>query len=163
MREWGDAAATPLLAFHGLGRTGSDFGPLATALRASHRVIAPDCPGRGLSQWLDTAREYDMDRMEAFAKGKLLSTLAGLWGSVYCACMYEYVYVCEGCVRVYVFVRVACLNVRLTVRPSVCLFVCVCVCDSVSLPSLPSPGGGGAASWRALRLAGHISGWHARY
>jgi len=50
----------PVVAWHGLARTGRDMDPLAEHLSArGHRVICPDTLGRGLSQWSpDPAREY---------------------------------------------------------------------------------------------------------
>jgi pimeloyl-ACP methyl ester carboxylesterase len=57
--EWGDEAAPPLIAWHGLARTGRDMDPIATHLAPRWRVICPDTLGRGLSQWSpDPAREY---------------------------------------------------------------------------------------------------------
>jgi pimeloyl-ACP methyl ester carboxylesterase len=49
--EWGDAAAPPVLMWHGLARTGRDFDDLAIALAPTYRVVCPDMIGRGLSQW----------------------------------------------------------------------------------------------------------------
>lgn len=57
--EWGDPAAPPVIAWHGLARSGRDFDDFAAALSARWHVICPDTPGRGLSQWAaDPAREY---------------------------------------------------------------------------------------------------------
>ncbi len=50
--EWGDVAAPPVICLHGLTRNGRDFDPLAQALAADFRVICPDLPGRGASDWL---------------------------------------------------------------------------------------------------------------
>jgi pimeloyl-ACP methyl ester carboxylesterase len=55
--EWGDAdAPDTLVAVHGFTRNGRDFDALAEALTAptgsTRRVIAPDLPGRGRSDWL---------------------------------------------------------------------------------------------------------------
>jgi pimeloyl-ACP methyl ester carboxylesterase len=59
----GGAAATPplpVLCVHGLTRNASDFGYLAAALAAAgHRVIAVDVAGRGASDWLKTATNYN--------------------------------------------------------------------------------------------------------
>ncbi|WP_255151050.1 alpha/beta fold hydrolase [Halorarius halobius] len=49
--EWGDPDATPLVCVHGLSRTGRDFDPLAEALSDEFRVLCPDMPGRGESEW----------------------------------------------------------------------------------------------------------------
>lgn len=51
--EWGDPhAARTLLCVHGLTRNGRDFDFLARALSANFRVLCPDIPGRGVSEWL---------------------------------------------------------------------------------------------------------------
>lgn len=56
--EWGDPDAPPVVCVHGLSRVGRDFDPLAAALSDDYRVLAPDLPGRGLSQWADDERRY---------------------------------------------------------------------------------------------------------
>jgi pimeloyl-ACP methyl ester carboxylesterase len=56
--EWGDAGAPPVVCVHGLTRNSRDFDALATALAGSHRVICPDLPGRGHSDWLGDAMLY---------------------------------------------------------------------------------------------------------
>ncbi len=50
--EWGDPGAEPLVCVHGLTRNGRDFDALAQALSDRFRVICPDLPGRGASDWL---------------------------------------------------------------------------------------------------------------
>ncbi|WP_343631469.1 alpha/beta hydrolase [Roseateles sp.] len=58
---WGDPAAEPVIAWHGLARTGRDMDELAAHLSQSGRyfVICPDTIGRGLSQWSpDPDAEY---------------------------------------------------------------------------------------------------------
>jgi pimeloyl-ACP methyl ester carboxylesterase len=50
--EWGDADAPPVICVHGLTRNGRDFDTLAEALASSFRVVCPDLPGRGRSDWL---------------------------------------------------------------------------------------------------------------
>ena len=55
---WGDDAAPPVICVHGLTRNGRDFDTLAEALSTSHRVICPDLPGRGHSEWLDDPMLY---------------------------------------------------------------------------------------------------------
>jgi pimeloyl-ACP methyl ester carboxylesterase len=57
--EWGDAAAPAVLCVHGLTRNGRDFDPLASALADRFRVICPDLPGRGGSDWLPEAKLYE--------------------------------------------------------------------------------------------------------
>jgi pimeloyl-ACP methyl ester carboxylesterase len=57
--EWGDRAnPRVLLCVHGLTRCARDFDFLARALSQDYRVVAPDLPGRGESQWLKNAAEY---------------------------------------------------------------------------------------------------------
>jgi len=56
--EWGDPEAPPLICLHGLTRNGRDFDPLAQALSADFRVICPDLPGRGASDWLADPQLY---------------------------------------------------------------------------------------------------------
>lgn len=57
--EWG-AADNPrvLLCLHGLTRTGRDFDFLAAALAKNFRVVCPDMPGRGQSDWLEYTPGY---------------------------------------------------------------------------------------------------------
>ncbi len=50
--EWGDEAAPAVVCVHGLTRNGRDFDFLAERLAENFRVIAPDLPGRGRSDWL---------------------------------------------------------------------------------------------------------------
>ncbi|GEM_PF-5005 len=59
--EWGEATASHVVVcVHGLTRTGRDFDTLARALaERGCRVICPDMPGRGDSDWLERAAEYD--------------------------------------------------------------------------------------------------------
>ncbi|HEY1410909.1 MAG TPA: alpha/beta hydrolase, partial [Rhodopila sp.] len=52
LEEWGDPDAPVVVCVHGLTRNGRDFDALAAALSGSYRVICPDLPGRGLSDWL---------------------------------------------------------------------------------------------------------------
>jgi len=68
--EWGAPDGTPLLAWHGLARTGRDMDDLAQHL-APHgwRVICPDAPGRGLSEWSQRPRdEYRLDHYARVAR-----------------------------------------------------------------------------------------------
>jgi pimeloyl-ACP methyl ester carboxylesterase len=51
--RWGEAAAPrTLICVHGLTRNGRDFDRLAAALSDRWRVVCPDVPGRGRSDWL---------------------------------------------------------------------------------------------------------------
>jgi len=57
--EWGDPAnRRVLVCVHGLARCGRDFDTLARAMAREYRVICPDMPGRGLSDWLKNPMEY---------------------------------------------------------------------------------------------------------
>lgn len=57
--EWGPEDGAPVLCVHGLTRNGRDFDALAQALAAQgRRVICPDLPGRGASDWLPDAALY---------------------------------------------------------------------------------------------------------
>lgn len=58
--DWGPIDdETPVICVHGLTRQGRDFDLLAADLRArGRRVVCPDLPGRGRSQWLDDPDEY---------------------------------------------------------------------------------------------------------
>ncbi|SEK65872.1 Pimeloyl-ACP methyl ester carboxylesterase [Roseateles sp. YR242] len=59
--DWGDPAAPPVIAWHGLARTGRDMDDLAARLCSRYRVICPDTLGRGLSQWSpDPDAEYHL-------------------------------------------------------------------------------------------------------
>ena len=52
--EWGPVDGAPVVCVHGLTRSGRDFDDLARALGAAgRRVICPDLPGRGASDWLE--------------------------------------------------------------------------------------------------------------
>lgn len=57
--EWG-ARDNPkvLVCVHGLSRQGRDFDALAADLAAEYRVICPDVPGRGQSEWLKDPAAY---------------------------------------------------------------------------------------------------------
>jgi pimeloyl-ACP methyl ester carboxylesterase len=50
--------APVLLCVHGLTRNSRDFDALAQALSSRYRVICPDMPGRGKSEWLGVAGDY---------------------------------------------------------------------------------------------------------
>jgi pimeloyl-ACP methyl ester carboxylesterase len=57
--EWdGPPGAPVVLCVHGLTRNGRDFDFLAEALAPRFRVVCPDLPGRGRSDWLDDASAY---------------------------------------------------------------------------------------------------------
>jgi len=57
--EWeGPPGAPTVLCVHGLTRNGRDFDFLAEALSSRFRVVCPDLPGRGRSDWLEDAAGY---------------------------------------------------------------------------------------------------------
>ena len=57
--EWGDPRNEHVLVcVHGLTRRGRDFDHLARALEDRFRVICVDLPGRGASDWLPVAADY---------------------------------------------------------------------------------------------------------
>jgi pimeloyl-ACP methyl ester carboxylesterase len=57
--EWpGPSGARTVLCVHGLTRNGRDFDRLAEALARRFRVVCPDMPGRGKSDWLSAAADY---------------------------------------------------------------------------------------------------------
>jgi pimeloyl-ACP methyl ester carboxylesterase len=59
VHEWGDVANTKVaICVHGLSRNGRDFDVIANDLSATHRVLCPDVPGRGLSDFLPNAKDY---------------------------------------------------------------------------------------------------------
>ena len=57
--EWGERSnPRVVLCVHGLTRNACDFEVLAKALCGDYRVVAPDLPGRGESDWLPDPRQY---------------------------------------------------------------------------------------------------------
>ena len=57
--EWGDPANSKVaICVHGLTRNGRDFDDLALALSSEYRVLCPDVPGRGKSEWLTHPEDY---------------------------------------------------------------------------------------------------------
>jgi pimeloyl-ACP methyl ester carboxylesterase len=58
-REWGDPEnARVVVCVHGLTRNGRDFDALAAAISDRYRVLCPDMPGRGDSEWLRDPNDY---------------------------------------------------------------------------------------------------------
>jgi pimeloyl-ACP methyl ester carboxylesterase len=75
--EWGPAEGAPVLCVHGLTRSGRDFDPLAEALAGQgRRVLCPDLPGRGASDWLPNPALYAVPTY-VVALGHLLARLEG--------------------------------------------------------------------------------------
>ena len=59
VHEWGDAKNPHVaICVHGLSRNGRDFDLLADALANDYRVLCPDVPGRGESDWFASADHY---------------------------------------------------------------------------------------------------------
>ena len=57
--EWGaHDNDNVVVCVHGIGRNGRDFDVLGEALAGTHRVLAPDMPGRGASEWLRDPMDY---------------------------------------------------------------------------------------------------------
>jgi pimeloyl-ACP methyl ester carboxylesterase len=57
--EWGDPKnPNTVVCVHGLSRNARDFDYLAQALSPRFRVICPDMPGRGRSDWLVSKSDY---------------------------------------------------------------------------------------------------------
>jgi pimeloyl-ACP methyl ester carboxylesterase len=56
--DWGDPEAPVVVCVHGLTRNGRDFDALAGDLSRDFRVICPDLPGRGRSDWLKDPMLY---------------------------------------------------------------------------------------------------------
>lgn len=60
-REWGEPDNPQVvLCAHGLTRNSRDFERLAAALAPEFRVVAPDVPGRGQSDWLSDPQDYNL-------------------------------------------------------------------------------------------------------
>lgn len=58
---WGSPdAARSVICVHGLTRNARDFDPLAEALAERARVLCPDMPGRGGSDWLADPSDYEL-------------------------------------------------------------------------------------------------------
>ncbi|MDM0111997.1 alpha/beta hydrolase [Variovorax sp. J22R133] len=74
--EWGpERAERTIVCVHGVSRTGRDFDVLAASLAAEGaRVVAPDLPGRGRSEWLASPAHYT-DRAYMRALSTLIARL----------------------------------------------------------------------------------------
>ena len=59
VHDWGDErSSNVVVCVHGLSRNGRDFDVMADVLAKNYRVLCPDIPGRGESDWLATADQY---------------------------------------------------------------------------------------------------------
>jgi pimeloyl-ACP methyl ester carboxylesterase len=72
--EWGAPADPPVVCVHGFSRNGRAFDTLARALAGEgFRVLCPDVPGRGLSEWsTDPGTDYrpdDPDGLPRYLRG----------------------------------------------------------------------------------------------
>jgi len=57
--EWGERDNPDVVVcVHGIGRNGRDFDVLGESLAKTHRVLVPDMPGRGKSEWLRNPLDY---------------------------------------------------------------------------------------------------------
>lgn len=67
--EWGKERSDVVLCLHGFSRPGRDFDYVAERLAPTYRVICPDLPGRGLSQWSDEPSEaYTVPKYVAYVR-----------------------------------------------------------------------------------------------
>ncbi len=58
--EWGEPDNDRVaICVHGLTRNGRDFDDIAQALSTEYRVLCPDIPGRGKSEWLTHKEDYN--------------------------------------------------------------------------------------------------------
>ncbi len=72
--EWGDPDGDPVVCVHGFSRNGRAFDTLARTLAdEGFRVLCPDVPGRGLSEWsTEPERDYrpdDPDGLPRYLRG----------------------------------------------------------------------------------------------
>jgi pimeloyl-ACP methyl ester carboxylesterase len=74
--EWGSPTASrTVVCVHGVSRTGRDFDAVAAALiEREARVIVPDLPGRGRSEWLASSMHYT-DRAYTGSMAALIARL----------------------------------------------------------------------------------------
>jgi len=71
-RDWGHPESVRVVVCaHGLTRNGRDFDALAAALADRFRVLCPDMPGRGDSQWLANPGDYAFPTYLAALTGML--------------------------------------------------------------------------------------------
>ncbi len=74
--EWGQPNAPSVVCVHGLTRQAHDFDRLAQALAGDFRVICPDLPGRGQSDWLSDPALYQ-PQTYVTALSHLLAVIGG--------------------------------------------------------------------------------------
>jgi pimeloyl-ACP methyl ester carboxylesterase len=95
--EWdGPPGAPTVMCVHGLTRNGRDFDFLAEALSSRFRVVCPDLPGRGRSDWLDEGAAYGFPfylavlgalyaRLDVVALHWVGTSMGGLCGMLFAA------------------------------------------------------------------------------
>jgi len=68
--EWGEEGGEPVVCVHGFSRNGRAFDALARALaEAGFRVLCPDVPGRGRSEWSrDPETDYRPDHPDGLPR-----------------------------------------------------------------------------------------------
>ena len=72
VHEWGDEKnPRVVICVHGLSRNGRDFDVVADALSKDFRVLCPDIPGRGKSDWLASAAQYSIPTYARFINAML--------------------------------------------------------------------------------------------
>ena len=72
VHEWGNEKnPRVVLCVHGLSRNGRDFDVVADALSKDFRVLCPDIPGRGQSDWLASAEQYSIPNYVRFINAML--------------------------------------------------------------------------------------------
>ena len=72
VHEWGDENnPRVVICVHGLSRNGRDFDVVADALSTDFRVLCPDIPGRGQSDWLASAEQYSIPTYVQFSNAML--------------------------------------------------------------------------------------------
>jgi pimeloyl-ACP methyl ester carboxylesterase len=71
--EWGDPDAPPVVCAHGLSRNSRDFDAFCRLLADDYRLLCPDMPGRGRSEWIpadgDPDDWYTAARMAGLCEG----------------------------------------------------------------------------------------------
>jgi pimeloyl-ACP methyl ester carboxylesterase len=73
VHDWGDELnSNVVICVHGLSRNGRDFDVLANALAKDYRVLCPDVPGRGESDWFASADQYVIPNYAAAIRAMLI-------------------------------------------------------------------------------------------
>lgn len=72
---WGEEDDPPVVCVHGLSRVGRDFDFLCERLAGEYRLLCPDMPGRGLSEWA----EGDAAAEELYTGSRMTELLVGFF------------------------------------------------------------------------------------